>query len=89
MKTKQLLNKIINQYEVWKQTRLEQDDFKLIQAFNELAKSAHETQDIESLREAHKHMCIELVGLVRNTDMEKYTLWESEQKQEKEVMTTI
>lgn len=78
MKTKQLLNKTINQYEVWKQTRLEQDGFKWIQAFNELAASAHETQDIELLREAHKQMGKELVDLVRSTDMEKFTLWKSE-----------
>ena len=88
MKTKQLLNKTINQYEAWKQTRLEQDGFKWIQAFNELVESLRETQDIESLREFHKQMGKELVGLVRNTDMEKYTLWESEQKQKKEIMTT-
>lgn len=75
MDSKYLVDKVLVQYENWKKNETEENGFKLIYEFNELAK----TRDYQTIFEVHKQVQPVMVDLFQKMDMEKFRLWHTEQ----------
>ena len=80
MDSKHLVDKVLVHYENWKKNEAEEDGFKLIYEFNELAK----TRDIQAIIEVHRQVHPVMVDLFQKMDMEKFRLWHTEQDKKKE-----
>jgi len=75
MDSKHLVNKVLVHYENWKKNEAEEDGFKMLYEFNELAK----THDLEAVLEVHNQIKTVITVCVQQIDMVKFRLWHAEQ----------